>query len=97
MSITSFNPPIRTLMGPGPSDIHPRVTGAMARPCIGHLDPAFVGMMDEVKTMLQYAYQTKNELTIPVSAPCSSKFWNVVSMPAEPGADTGMVSSFLVW
>jgi len=37
MSISSFNPPVRTLMGPGPSDVHPRVTGAMARPCIGHL------------------------------------------------------------
>ena len=72
MSITSFNPPIRTLMGPGPSDVHPRVTGAMARPCIGHLDPAFVGMMDEVKTMLQYAFKTKNQLTIPVSAPGSA-------------------------
>lgn len=72
MSITSFNPPVRTLMGPGPSDIHPRVTGAMARPCIGHLDPAFVGMMDEVKTMLQYAFQTSNQLTIPISAPGSA-------------------------
>lgn len=72
MSITSFNPPVRTLMGPGPSDVHPRVTGAMARPCIGHLDPAFVGMMDEVKTMLQYAFQTQNQLTIPVSAPGSA-------------------------
>ena len=72
MSITSFNPPVRTLMGPGPSDVHPRVTGAMARPCIGHLDPAFVGMMDEVKQMLQYAFQTRNQLTIPVSAPGSA-------------------------
>ena len=72
MSITSFNPPVRTLMGPGPSDVHPRVTGAMARPCIGHLDPAFVDMMDEVKQMLQYAFQTKNQLTIPVSAPGSA-------------------------
>lgn len=72
MAFTSFNPPIRTLMGPGPSDVHPRVTGAMARPCIGHLDPAFVGMMDEVKQMLQYAFQTKNQLTIPVSAPGSA-------------------------
>jgi alanine-glyoxylate transaminase/serine-glyoxylate transaminase/serine-pyruvate transaminase len=44
----------------------------MARPCIGHLDPAFVGMMDEVKQMLQYAFQTKNQLTIPVSAPGSA-------------------------
>jgi alanine-glyoxylate transaminase / serine-glyoxylate transaminase / serine-pyruvate transaminase len=72
MSITSFNPPVRTLMGPGPSDVHPRITGAMARPCIGHLDPAFVGMMDEVKTMLQYAFKTSNQLTIPVSAPGSA-------------------------
>jgi len=72
MSITSFNPPVRTLMGPGPSDVHPRVTSAMARPCIGHLDPAFVGMMDEVKQMLQYAFQTQNQLTIPVSAPGSA-------------------------
>ena len=72
MSIKSFNPPVRTLMGPGPSDVHPRVTGAMARPCIGHLDPAFVGMMDEVKQMLQYAFKTENQLTIPVSAPGSA-------------------------
>ena len=72
MSITSFNPPVRTLMGPGPSDVHPRVTGAMARPCIGHLDPAFISMMDEVKSMLQYAFQTSNQLTIPVSAPGSA-------------------------
>ncbi len=72
MTIRSFNPPVRTLMGPGPSDVHPRVTAAMARPCIGHLDPAFVGMMDEVKQMLQYAFKTENQLTIPVSAPGSA-------------------------
>lgn len=72
MSITSFLPPVRTLMGPGPSDVHPRILSAMARPTIGHLDPTFVGMMDEVKTMLQYAFQTKNELTVPVSAPGSA-------------------------
>ncbi|RDH82986.1 MAG: alanine--glyoxylate aminotransferase [endosymbiont of Galathealinum brachiosum] len=72
MSITSFLPPVRTLMGPGPSDVHPRISSAMARPTIGHLDPLFVGMMDEVKSLLQYAFQTKNELTIPVSAPGSA-------------------------
>jgi len=72
MSITSFLPPIRTLMGPGPSDVHPRILSALGRPTIGHLDPMFVGMMDEVKTLLQYAFQTKNELTIPVSAPGSA-------------------------
>ena len=49
MSYTSFNPPVRTLMGPGPSDVHPRVLTAMARPTIGHLDPAFIAMMEEIK------------------------------------------------
>lgn len=68
----SFNPPIRTLMGPGPSDVHPRVLAAMARPTIGHLDPEFIRMMDETKALLQYAFQTKNEMTLPVSAPGSA-------------------------
>ena len=91
MSITSFNPPVRTLMGPGPSDIHPRVTGAMARPCIGHLDPTFVGMMDEVKTMLQYAFKTENELTIPISAPGSAGMEATCQNILEPG-DTAIVA-----
>ena len=68
----SFNPPIRTLMGPGPSDVHPRILSAMARPTIGHLDPAFIGMMDETKQGLQYAFKTENNLTMPVSAPGSA-------------------------
>ena len=70
--MTSFYPPQRTLMGPGPSDVHPRILAAMARPTIGHLDPLFVTMMDEVKALLQYAFQTENELTIAVSAPGSA-------------------------
>lgn len=68
---SSFNPPIRRLMGPGPSDVHPRVLGAMARPTIGHLDPEFSRMMEEVKDLLRYAFKTKNALTIPVSGPGS--------------------------
>jgi len=72
MTITSFHPTPRTLMGPGPSDVSPRVLQALARPTIGHLDPEFVGMMDEVKSLLQYAFQTKNEFTIAVSAPGSA-------------------------
>ena len=85
MSITSFNPPVRTLMGRGPSDVHPRVTGAMARPTFGHLDPAFVGMMDEVKQMLQYAFKTENQLTIPVSAPGSAGMETTFINLLEPG------------
>ncbi len=72
MTVRSFHPPQRTLMGPGPSDVNPRILEAMSRPTIGHLDPAFVGMMDEVKGLLKYAFQTENELTMPVSAPGSA-------------------------
>jgi len=85
MSIQSFIPPTRTLMGPGPSDVNPRILGAMARPTIGHLDPSFVAMMDEMKSMLQYAFQTKNELTIPVSAPGSAGMETCFVNLIEPG------------
>jgi len=85
MTTKSFVPPLRTLMGPGPSDVHPRILEAMARPTIGHLDPAFVGMMDEIKAMLQYAFQTKNELTIPVSAPGSAGMETCFVNLIEPG------------
>ncbi len=69
--IGSFYPPQRTLMGPGPSEIHPRVFSAMGRPTIGYLDPVFVNMMDELKALLRYAFQTENALTFPVSGPGS--------------------------
>ncbi len=72
MTIQSFFPPQRTLMGPGPSDVSPRVLSALARPTVGHLDPTFITMMDEVKTLLQYAFQTKNKFTMAVSAPGSA-------------------------
>jgi len=85
MTVKSFNPPVRTLMGPGPSDVHPRVLAALARPTIGHLDPKFVGMMDEIKTMLQYAFQTQNELTMPVSAPGSAGMETCFVNLVEPG------------
>lgn len=79
----SFYPPARTLMGPGPSDVAPRVLAAMAQPTIGHLDPLFIALMDDVKRLLQYAFQTTNELTIPISAPGSAgmeaAFVNLVS------------------
>ncbi len=90
MSFQSFNPVPRTLMGPGPSDINPRVLAALSRPTIGHLDPQFVGMMDEVKALLQYAFQTKNELTIPVSAPGSAGMETCFTNLVEPG-DTVVV------
>ena len=83
--ITTFSPTPRTLMGPGPSDVHPRILTAMARPTIGHLDPEFIRLMDEIKLMLQEVFQTQNALTIPLSAPGSAgmeaSFVNLI----EPG------------
>ena len=80
---SSFYPPQRTLLGPGPSDVSSRVLGAMARPTIGHLDPKFLQLMDEIKTLLQFAFQTENALTLPISAPGSAGmetcFVNLVS------------------
>ncbi|MES9870767.1 MAG: alanine--glyoxylate aminotransferase family protein [Sedimenticola sp.] len=85
MDTRSFNPPVRTLMGPGPSDVHPRILEALSRPTIGHLDPAFVGMMEEVKELLQYAFQTENPLTMPVSAPGSAGMETCFANLVEPG------------
>ena len=72
-------------MGPGPSDVSDRVLEAMSRPTLGHLDPAFVGMMDEVKRLLQYTFQTQNELTFAVSAPGSAGMECCFSNLIEPG------------
>ncbi|TAM47270.1 MAG: alanine--glyoxylate aminotransferase family protein [Gammaproteobacteria bacterium] len=85
MSFESFQPPVRTLMGPGPSDIHPRVLAAMGRPTIGHLDPAFIRMMEETKAMLQYAFQTQNAFTLPISAPASAGMETCFVNLVEPG------------
>lgn len=81
----SFHPPVRTLMGPGPSDVNPRILEAISRPTIGHLDPAFIGMMDELKGLLQFAFKTENELTIPVSAPGSAGMETVFTNLVQKG------------
>lgn len=82
---TSFHPPRRILLGPGPSDVGPRVLAAMARPTIGHLDPRFVEMMDELRGLLQSAFRTKNRLTLPVSAPGSAGMEATFANLVEPG------------
>ena len=81
----SFIPPVRTLMGPGPSDVSPTVLNALARPTVGHLDPTFIQLMDETKQLLQYAFQTKNKLTMPISAPGSAGMEACVVNLVEPG------------
>ena len=87
---STFHPPHRTLMGPGPSDVSSRVLAASARPTIGHLDPEFVRPMDDVKRLLQFAFQTQNELTIPLSAPGSAGMEAAFVNLLEPG-DTAIV------
>jgi alanine-glyoxylate transaminase/serine-glyoxylate transaminase/serine-pyruvate transaminase len=83
--ISSFHPPQRTLMGPGPSEINPRVLAAMSLPAIGYLDPVFVEMMEELKTLLRYAYQTENPLTFPISGPGSVGMESCFVNMVEPG------------
>jgi alanine-glyoxylate transaminase/serine-glyoxylate transaminase/serine-pyruvate transaminase len=72
-------------MGPGPADVHPRVLSALARPTIGHLDPAFTAMMDELKDLLRAAFRTNNTLTMPVSAPGSAGMETCFVNLVEPG------------
>jgi alanine-glyoxylate transaminase/serine-glyoxylate transaminase/serine-pyruvate transaminase len=81
----SFIPPKRILMGPGPSDVPQRILDAMARPTIGHLDPAFVDLMEQIKSMLRMAFQTVNALTFPVSAPGSAGMEMCFVNLVEPG------------
>ncbi len=85
MEFQPFDPPHRTLMGPGPSDVAPRVLDALSRPTIGHLDPRFIDLMDEVKALLQYAFQTENALTMPVSGPGTAGMESCVVNLIEPG------------
>ena len=75
----------RTLMGPGPSDIDPRVLQAMAQPVVGHLDPQFLEIMDQAKAMLQQVFGTANPLTFPVSATGSAGMETCFVNLVEPG------------
>ena len=75
----------RILMGPGPSDVNPRVLAAMSTPLIGHLDPEFVQIMDEIKEMAKQTLITNNELTFIVSAPGSAGMETVLVNLLEPG------------
>lgn len=81
----AFVPPPRLLLGPGPSDVAPSVLHAMAQPLLGHLDPVFVKMMEEIKTMLRQIFQTKNEMTFPVSGTGSAGMEFCCVNLIEPG------------
>lgn len=80
-----LDPGQRLLMGPGPSDVPARVLQAMAAPCVGHLDPYFLGVMDETQQLLRYLFQTENPFTIPVSGTGSSGMETCMVNLVEPG------------
>ena len=88
MNVSEIKP--RMLMGPGPSDVNARVLDAMARPTIGHLDPQFLEVLNEIREMLQAVFQTKNELTLAVSGTGSAGMETCVVNLIEPG-DTMLV------
>jgi alanine-glyoxylate transaminase/serine-glyoxylate transaminase/serine-pyruvate transaminase len=75
----------RTLMGPGPSDVHPRVLAALAQPTVGHLDPQFLTVLNDVRQMLQAVFQTRNQLTLAVSGTGSAGMETCVVNLLEPG------------
>lgn len=81
----TVSPPERLLLGPGPSPVDARVLTAMSRPTIGHLDPAFVAVMDEVRAMLQPVFGTTNQLTMPMSGTGSSGMEAAIVNLVEPG------------
>jgi alanine-glyoxylate transaminase / serine-glyoxylate transaminase / serine-pyruvate transaminase len=80
-----LNPSPRLLLGPGPSDAHPRVLTAMATPLLGHLDPQFLTLMTETQEMLREVYQTKNQLTFPISATGTAGMETCLVNLLEPG------------
>ena len=83
--MTQLNPSERILMGPGPSNVHPRVLQAMAAPVLGHLDPEFLDYMEETKTLLRSLFQTNNKLTIPISGTGSAGMETCLVNLLEPG------------
>jgi alanine-glyoxylate transaminase/serine-glyoxylate transaminase/serine-pyruvate transaminase len=81
----TVTPPIRTLLGPGPSDVHPRVLDALARPTVGHLDPYYLRIMDELQSMLRDVFRTDNRLTMAISGTGSAGQEATVLNLIEPG------------
>lgn len=80
-----INMPPRTLLGPGPSMVDPRVLKAMATPLVGHLDPEFIKLMDRTQELLRYVFQTENKLTIPVSGTGTAAMETAVANMVEQG------------
>ena len=84
-TLTTVDPPIRLLLGPGPSDIHPNVLQALGKPTVGHLDPYYLGLMNNMQAMLRQVFCTSNELTLAVSGTGSAGMEAAVVNLIEPG------------
>ena len=82
---SALEPPDRLLLGPGPSEVHPRVLRAMSVPLVGHLDPAFLAIMSEVQELLRYTFRTENRWTFPVSGTGSAAMEAAFASLVEPG------------
>ena len=83
--IAPFHAPPRLLLGPGPSNVAPSVLKAMSQTLVGHLDPVFVQMMEEIKSMLRSVFLTKNEMTFPISGTGSAGMEFCFVNLIEPG------------
>src|SRR6267154_1738266 len=78
-------PPVRVLLGPGPSEIHPRVLQALAAPTVGHLDPYYLKLMNDMQQMLRGVFRTENRMTLAISATGSAGMECTVVNLVEPG------------
>ena len=90
--LKEFRPPQRILMGAGPSDVHPRVRQAMTAPIMGHLDPDFIRVMDDVMEMLRIMFKTSNPLTLPISGTGTAGMEAALCNVIEPG-DTVVIAT----
>ncbi|MEH1908340.1 MAG: alanine--glyoxylate aminotransferase family protein [Nostoc sp.] len=85
LQLTPLEIPSRLLLGPGPSNAHPTVLEAMNTSPVGHLDPAFLALMDEIQSLLRYVWQTENPLTIAVSGTGTAAMEATIANAVEPG------------
>ena len=88
--MNELQPPQKVLLGPGPSSVHPRVLQALALPVMGHLDPAFFQVMDDVCEMLRQVFHTKNVMTVPISSTGTGAMETACANIIEPG-DTVLI------
>lgn len=83
--MNELQPPVKVLLGPGPSSVHPRVLQALSLPVMGHLDPAFFQVMDDVCEMLRQVFHTKNTMTVPISSTGTGAMETACANIIEPG------------